>query len=190
MSDTIESGDLPSGRFVLRIEPELHAALKQAAEKAGLSLNEVCARKLAAPGLALAGPAGSAVERSVEVAGGRVTGILVFGSWARGELSDDSDVDLLIVVPDDLALSRALYHRWDESPVFWEGHRVEPHFAHHPGPEDPVTGLWAEAAMDGVVLFDPSLCLARRLVRIRSRILAGELVRKETNGHTYWVEAA
>ena len=36
-----------SGRFVLRIDPGLHGALRKAARAAGVSLNEYCARKLA-----------------------------------------------------------------------------------------------------------------------------------------------
>ncbi|MBW3535363.1 MAG: type II toxin-antitoxin system HicB family antitoxin, partial [Gemmatimonadetes bacterium] len=39
MDDTT-GPDLPSGRFLLRIEPELHALLRQEAESSGLSLNE------------------------------------------------------------------------------------------------------------------------------------------------------
>ena len=38
-----------SGRFVLRIEPGLHEALRNAARASGLSLNDYCARRLAAP---------------------------------------------------------------------------------------------------------------------------------------------
>jgi len=37
------------GRFLLRISPGLHAALREAATAQGLSLNDYCARKLAAP---------------------------------------------------------------------------------------------------------------------------------------------
>ncbi len=188
MSDTTDT--LPSGRFLLRIDPALHATLRDQAERQGLSLNEYCARRLAYPGLDVGGPAPDAVRRALTVTRGRVRGLLVFGSWARNELSDDSDVDLLVVLDRGQVLERSLYRRWDEAPVLWEGRSVEPHFVHLPGEGDRVTGLWAEAALDGVVLFDPDFAMSRHLVHVRKQILAGRLVRREIHGHPYWVEAA
>jgi hypothetical protein len=190
MNDTTPR-QLPSGRFLLRVDPELHALLRDEAHRAGLSLNEYCARKLAAPGPDVDGPAVGIVRRAATVTGARLRGLLVFGSWARDELADTSDVDLLVVVHADLALERALYRRWDESPLLWgERRRVEPHFVHLPGGDDRVTGLWAEAARDGIVLFDPDFSLSRHLVHIRERILGGGLVRREIHGHPYWVDVA
>lgn len=186
----ITPSPLPSGRFLLRIDPELHALLRDEAEASGLSLNEYCARRLAAPGLAVGGPAVAAVQRAVAVTEGHLRGLLVFGSWARNELVEDSDVDLLVVADPDLKVERSLYRRWDASPVRWLGRRVEPHLVHLPGPDDRVTGLWAEAAIDGVVLFDPDFSVSRHLVQVRKRILAGTLIRREIHGHPYWVEAA
>lgn len=187
----------PSGRFLLRMTPSLQAVLRDQAERAGLSLNEYCARKLSAPGVATVSPAVGAMGRAAAATGGRVVSMVAFGSWARGTAREDSDVDLLIVVPPDVAIERELYRGWDafgEAPdgasERWGGHRVEPHFVHLPGPEDRVTGLWAEVALDGIVLFDPDLALTRHLIALRHRILAGAIVRREVHGHAYWVEAA
>lgn len=186
MNDTNPS--LPSGRFVLRIDPRLHATLRAAAEETGLSLNEYCARKLATPGAEVAGPAADAVHRSVAVAGDALLGVVAFGSWARNRLTAASDVDLLVVVSDDLRITRGLYRGWDETPLTWEGHRVEPHFVHLPGGEERVSGLWAEAALDGIVLFERDLAVSRRLVDVRHRIAEGSVARRESHGHPYWVE--
>lgn len=190
MSDTTSASDLPSGRFVLRIDPRLHAALREAADAADLSLNEYCARKLASPGAAVEGAATEAVERAVEVVGPDLVGVVAFGSWARDELTDRSDVDLLVILDPETPLERELYWEWDASPLRWEGHRVEPHFVHLPRPCARISGLWAEAAVDGVVLFERDLQVSRRLVEIRRRIVAGELVRRRSHGQPYWVEAA
>lgn len=191
MDDTTTgAADMPSGRFLLRIEPQLHALLRNEADRAELSLNEYCARKLAAPGVDVAGPAIATVRQAATVAEGRLMGLLAFGSWARGEAADESDVDILVVVSPEIVLERELYRRWDASPLRWEGRRVEPHFVHLPDPDERVTGLWAEAAIDGIVLFDPGRVLARHLVGVRRRILAGGLIRREVHGHPYWVEAA
>jgi len=196
MSDTKKNGaarssERPSGRFVLRIDSGLHAALKVAAEAADMSLNEHCARKLAAPGANLGSPAATAVvERAATLLGGGLVGVVVFGSWARDELAEGSDVDLLLVVEDGVTLTRELYRRWDESPVRWEERRVEPHFVHLPAGNDRVAGLWAEVAVDGIVLFERGLAVSRRLVALRRDIAAGRVVRRTVHGQPYWVEAA
>lgn len=179
-----------SGRFVLRIDPGLHAALRAAAEAAGVSLNEYCARRLAAPCSNMGGPAVEVVERAASLFGADLVGVLVFGSWSRGEVTEESDVDVLVVVGGEVRLSRALYHEWDASPLSWEGRRVEAHFASLPDQGARLTALWSEAAVDGVVLYDRALALSRRLAELRDRIASGEMVRRRVHGQPYWVEAA
>src|SRR3990172_575550 len=114
MGDTRGPGqELPSGRFVLRIDPRLHAALRAAAAASGLSLNQHCALKLASPGVAATGPAADALARAVAVAGDTLLGVVAFGSWARDEMVAGSDVDLLVIVGGEMRLERELYRRWD-----------------------------------------------------------------------------
>lgn len=191
MDDTKQAGqELPSGRFVLRIDPRLHAALRAAAAASGLSLNQHCALKLASPGAAATGPAAEALARASAMTGETLVGVVAYGSWARGEMATESDVDLLVIVGGEVRLERELYRRWDASPVRWDGHPVEPHFVHLPDREDRASGLWAEAAVDGVVLFERDLRVSRWLVQVRRRIAAGRLVRQRSGGQPYWVEAA
>jgi len=182
--------EAPSGRFVLRIGPGLHAALRAAAIESELSLNEYCARKLAVPVANVSGPATSVVERAAELAGTSLVAVTAFGSWARGELTESSDVDLLIVLDHTTPISRGLYREWDRSPMSWDHHLVEPHFVHLPAPDAPVSSVWAEVAVDGVILFDRDLVVSRLLVRIRQDIAAGRIVRRVIHGQPYWVEAA
>lgn len=179
-----------SGRFVLRIPPSLHEALRAAAEQAGVSLNEYCARKVAAPGSPGAGPFGEVIERAAEQLGPRLRGVVAYGSWARGELTDASDIDVLVIVSEAVELTRGLYRDWDARPLTWEDRRVEASFAHLPEAGARITGLWAEVAIDGVVVHDPALEISRRLVTVRQRIAAGEVVRRGEPGRTYWTEAA
>ena len=145
-----------SGRFVLRLDPGLHASLRRAAREAGISLNDYCARKLTAPSANLGSfpDAGAAVDKAARIAGEHLVGVAVYGSWSRGTLLASSDVDLLIVVDSELALTRQLYRLWDDAPLDWNGHTVEPHFVHLPGSDETVGGLWAEVALDGIVLFE------------------------------------
>lgn len=191
MNDTKRRSKKPSGRFVLRIEPQLHAALRAAAEAAQTSLNDYCARKLSAAPANLGTPAAAeAVGRAAELFGGDLVGVAVFGSWARQAATASSDVDLLIVVDDVVEITRGLYHRWDEKPLYWGGHVVEPHFVHLGGGRKLAAGLWAEVAVDGVVLFDRGFELSRRLVHLRHDIVEGRIVRRQVHGQPYWVEAA
>jgi predicted nucleotidyltransferase len=179
-----------SGRFVLRIEPGLHAALRAAAEEAELSLNEYCRRKLMAPGFQVSGPATEVVGSAIAVVGDALLGVVAFGSWARGEQTARSDVDVLLIVSADVAIRRELYRVWDAKPVFWGRHPVEPHFVHVPDPGARISGLWAEVAVDGVVLFERGLEVSRLLAALRRRIAEGRVVRRRIHGQPYWVEAA
>jgi len=187
MHDITHASPPASGRFVLRISPGLHAALREAARDAGLSLNDYCARKLALPTGSVTGPAADIVARASAGFGKALVGIVAFGSWARGEAADDSDLDILVIVEPTVAIVRDLYRVWDEEPLSWDGLPVEVHFVHLPEPPASPSGLWAEAALHGVVLFERDLAVSRRLAQLRGRIVEGGLARRRTHGQPYWV---
>ena len=180
-----------SGRFLLRMPPELHAALRADARASGLSLNAYCVRRLGAisPSGAADEDARALVERAREVAGAALRSVLLHGSWARGEATPGSDVDALIVVDSSLPLTRAVYRAWDSRPVAWRARRLDPHFARFPAAAE-CSGLWAEVALDGIVLWDHDWKLSAHLARIRRRIAGGRLVRRVVHGQPYWTEAA
>lgn len=193
MSDTTEEqrdSNPASGRFLLRIDPGLHAALREAAREAGASLNEYCARKLALPTGSMAGPASEAVTRAAALVGDALLGVVAFGSWARHELAQSSDVDLMVIVDREFEIDRELYRRWDEASLTWNDHPVEPHFLHLPQPGARTSGMWAEVAVDGVVLFERGLTVSRRLVELRHKVVSGGIVRRRSHGQSYWVEVA
>ncbi len=186
--DINNNRSLPSGRFNLRIEPELHASLRAAARSAGTSLNDHCARKLASPGAALDPAAAAVAKRAARLLGDSLLGVVAFGSWARGEETASSDVDVLLVADDGVAISRALYRRWDARPdLGWDGHDVTPHFVNLPPKAAAVSGLWAEVATDGLVLFERKLMVSTHLAGVRRRILGGEISSRVVDGHRYWV---
>jgi predicted nucleotidyltransferase len=179
-----------SGRFLLRIQPELHLALRAAAREAEMSLNEYCARKLAAPETGPADEGGEAVKRALAAHREDLIGVVLFGSWARGRTTSSSDVDLLLVVEERVAIGRNAYRAWDEAPMSWAGRPVGVHLVHLPPAGSRVSGLWAEVAVDGVVLFERELRVSRRLVEVREELAAGRLVRRRVHGQPYWIEAA
>ena len=135
------------------------------------------------------GDAVALVSRAAAVAGDALAGVLLHGSWVRGDATPASDVDALVVVDSRFRLGRALYRRWDEQPVAWRGRRVDPHFV-HPAAADAFSGLWAEAAIDGLVLFDRDGRLSAALARVRRAIAEGRLARRVVHGQPYWTEAS
>lgn len=189
MSDITKTGDA-TARFLLRLPRALHRTLQRAAADQSLSLNEYCVRRLTVGGAGLASQA-SAVEvvaRAMTVGGDAVVGVIVYGSWARGSAGPGSDVDVLVVLDAARPLTRGLYREWDARPVAWEGRPVDPHFVHLP-PDGQRSGLWGEAAVDGVILFESGLRLSSVLAQVRRDIVAGRLVRRVAHGQPYWVAA-
>ncbi len=191
----VGSGPVPrpraSGRFLLRLDSGLHELLRRTAAEAGLSLNDLCVRKLAAPGAPFDASAVAAdiVRRAAAQLGDALVGLALYGSFVRGGATPASDVDLLLVVDSGLPLTRELYRRWDEETLLWDGHEVEVHFAHLPSQDSGFGGFWAELALDGVVLFERDLLLSRALIAVRREILAGRIERRAVSGQRYWTEA-
>jgi predicted nucleotidyltransferase len=179
----------PSGRFVLRLPPALHGALAASARARGLSLNEHCVRSLARAEVVAGTTLTEAAARALEQLGADVVAVAVFGSWARGEAGPSSDVDLLIVVAPDVEITRSLYRQWDDDDLTLDGHRVAPHYVRMRAPDEAISGLWAEIALDGAILYDPDLALSRELSRIRRAILGGDLVRRSAGGRSWWTVA-
>ena len=180
-----------SGRFVVRISPTLHAELRVAASTLGMSLNEHCAALLSTSGGV--GFAAPIVQRIIAKAkatlGDRLAGVVLFGSWARDDVATDSDIDVLLVARAGIPIVRSLYQKWDNEPLAWESHAVEPHIVALPETAEVTSGLWAEVALDGIVIHDPHLMVSRMLANVRRRILDAQLVRKSSGGQAYWVSA-
>ena len=187
-SDIIPHARPASGRFVLRIDPQLHASLRRAARARDVSLNRYCIERLAAPHAELDPAAAAVLGRAASILGDDLLGIVAFGSWARGESVAGSDLDVLLIAGDRIGITRGLYRRWDaHPPLRWGGRRVEPHFCNLPPEDAEVSGLWAEVSIDGAVLFDRRLAVSRRLARNRRRVLEGRISVRVAHGQPYWV---
>ena len=177
---------IPSGKFVLRIPPELHAELKRRASRKGYSLNKYCLAALQnAVDQRLDSPAAAReseddwVRLAAKLLGEALLGVVLFGSSARGENRDDSDIDLLIVVEQQVSLTRNLYRKWDEEGT--DPDDVNPHFVHVPAKMEEAGSLWLETAIDGIVLYEKGRSLSRILTRIRRAISEGHYQRKRNS---------
>jgi len=172
---------------VLRLDPRLHGLLREDAHAAGVSLNDWCGRTLTAPGAGGLDAASIAVLPIRARLGSDLKGVIIYGSFARGELTAGSDVDLLVELADGVPITRSLYREWEGVVPQWNGREIDLHFVHLPPPAARISGSWAEAAVCGIVLYDKDLAVSRRLIGIRERIAAGELVRKMAQGQPYWI---
>lgn len=189
----------PSGRFLLRVPPELHRRLRERAARAGSSLNRFCRAALETatngqPGAAMASE-GAAAEVIVAKFGTQVEAVVLFGSKARGDAGTWSDTDLLIVINAEAPVTRSLYRVWDETvaataPLRALGESVNPHFAHLPGgaagTADGGGSLWLEVALHGVILWQQTWAVARWLGNARERMAEGAIRRRYAHGQPYW----
>jgi len=184
------SGTEPVSRFVLRVPKDLHRRLRGEAARRGISLNSLCVSLLdvATRSAATTTDRAPLVDAAATLFGRDLVGLMLFGSVARGEQREGSDTDLLVVLDDTRAISRSLYHVWDEARPAAD--RVNPHFVHLPPQGSTPTSLWIEVALDGIVLHDPQGTLARRLSGLRRRLASGAVRPGLAHGQRYWVHTA
>jgi Nucleotidyltransferase domain/HicB family len=172
--------------FLLRLPRELHDRTRKAASDAGISMNAYCIQRLGAP--ALTGEADELIGDAVAFFRRDLLGVIEYGSLARGEATDASDADLLIVIDRHTSITRDLYRRWDSRVRTVGGRNADAHFAHLPN--QPTTGgIWAEAAIEGRVLFEHDRQISHALADIRRDIADGRLLRRRVHGQTYWTAA-
>lgn len=184
-----------SGRFVLRIPPELHGKLVELARRRGLSLNALC-RDILERGIRASPPSSSAAAEWEPILaflkkrlGRNFKGLVLFGSTARQEAGAASDADLLVLVAPSVPLTRALYRDFDERRFLLWGLPASPHFVHPPDPNT-AGGIWFEAAVDGIVLYDQDGGVNECLRVLRHAIASGRVRRRTLHGHPYWIRKA
>jgi predicted nucleotidyltransferase len=171
---------MESGKFVLRLNPELHKSLKAEAKTSGESLNSLCIKKL----LSVSSTPWTNTLKEI-ITTYDPLGIILFGSYARGEDTKSSDIDLLIVLDKKSSIERSLYQKWDQLKNISD--KFSPQFVHLVESDEVVGGIWLEASLDGEVLFMKDASVKSCLNRIRKEISQGVYQRKTSHGHPYWV---
>jgi hypothetical protein len=188
-----------SGRFVIRMPGSLHLRLKEEAMHAAQSLNQWCVARLKAREQASAwsgaqdGPISSPfLEKIVQRWGEDLDGLVLFGSAARGDATEDSDIDMLLIMTRRVKIARTLYGDWEE---FCRQHagtqdpcRVSPHFVALPASVPEAGGLWYETALDGIVLWQRDEGVSRFLRSVRVAMAEGSIRRRVVHGSPYWVK--
>ena len=179
-----------SGKFVLRIPPELHQKLKATAQTMDQSLNQTCVQLIRAgmesssESLTIQKNISSLIETYSPFG---LLGMVLFGSVARGTSTASSDIDLLLVLDSKTPITRSLYRLWDHE-------KIALHFVHVPEltPEKNISGFWLEIALDGKVIwekeFSAESSLVNLIAKIKTEIFSGQYQRKQAHGHPYWLK--
>jgi hypothetical protein len=172
-------------RILLRLTKPLHDAVRARAAQEGLSINSLLER-LVSQGIStpLANTiTESIIERARREYGKHFTGLLLFGSQARGDQHDTSDTDLLLVVSAELRIERSMYRAWDQ--FLPDG--ISLHIGHLPQSPSDAGSLWLECALDARILFDPTGAIKHTISSVRDFITSGAMVRRVSHGQGYWV---
>lgn len=180
-----------SGKFVIRVGSALHARLAAEASDLGLSLNEHCVRRLEGEQpesrFARLGLDRRFVESVMSAFPTKPLAIALFGSFARDEQTERSDIDLLVVFDSDVPIERALYRFFDDRiDISGFAHLPNPHLVSLPKDVSACGGIWLEVAQEGIVLYEDGVRVSSFLREIRGAIAAGRFVRRVAHGHPYW----
>jgi len=129
-----------------------------------------------------------AVEELLGALGDNLLGVVLYGSHARSEAHEGSDIDLMVI-------ARGLPERWYERSVCLHrplqaiagapsfsvlGKTPDEFEAHFPS-------LYLDIGLDGIVITDRDGYTKHKLDRIREIIAQARLKRERKNGDLHWV---
>ena len=184
-----------SGKFVVRLPPELHQELAHEARSQKRSLNLVCLNLLSV-GLRQEKAGGGRSERYQAVIplaqkkfGRDLLTLAIFGSQVSGEATPLSDLDFLVVLSRQVPITRSLYRWWDEEVKVPEDEVWNPQFVTLPRSPEEAGGLWLEVAMAQKILWERGQVVSKFLGRLKKTIAKNEVRRYWSNGQPYWVKA-
>lgn len=179
--------------FVVRLSPVLHRRLKRAASKMELSLNEFAVGLLGGNlGPKDGGQFAELVEAiRAEFSSNELEGVVLFGSEAKGSATEESDIDILVVLGRNESINRRLYREWDRAIAERFETRfpraLSPHFVGIPDSLLDAHGLWFEVAVSGIILWDRMGEVQHCLIQLRESMCAGAIQRRFAHGHPYWI---
>lgn len=181
---------------MLRTSPELHQQLSKRAHDSGQSLNQTCVKLI--ENALQNKEQESAWEKSLRKVlpqvqkhfGEQALAVAVFGSQVRGDASQSSDIDVLIVLKSETPITRSLYQWWDSHIQVQSPYPVNPHFMHIPKDPASASGIWFEIALSHKIIYEKTQQLTPFLRKILQLVENGSMRREWSYGHPYWVRSA
>jgi predicted nucleotidyltransferase len=181
-----------SGKFIVRTSESWHRKLSAAAAKNHLSFNRFCQLIMEKGFEAYHQNADQqrlqrVLEKVKKVFGSRLLGVVLFGSVAKGEENDQSDIDLLIVMNHKIKLERSLYRLWDDQIDDQKIPELSPHFVHVPQEGTRPGSLWLEVVMKNQILWQQGRSIDRVLEDVTGWISRDDVQLKSYQGQPSWV---
>ncbi|MFH0799715.1 MAG: toxin-antitoxin system HicB family antitoxin [Pseudomonadota bacterium] len=182
-----------SGKLLLRIDPALHSGLARRALQAGVSINTICSGFISS---GLHGKMDEAwwlgdCEKLAALLkkhfGPRLAGVAVFGSQIAGTSTDESDLDVLIVLDAGVPIRRSLYSWWDGA-IKWQGRaEASPQFVNLPKDAAHAGSIWFEVALASQIIWERGRALSSFIGQVK-KLIEGDAVRRYwKGGQPYWV---
>lgn len=172
-------------RILLRLTSNIHAKLKARATERGRSINSLI-EQYVIQGLnsGVDHETWEALKKEAKrLYKKNLIGLLLFGSQARGDVHDQSDTDILIVVTPNIRIERDLYRPWDSRLA----DNISVNITNLPKTATDAGSLWLECALDAQIIYDPSAQIKTMLSCIRELITSGKVRRHVTHGQGFWV---
>lgn len=182
-----------TSKFLLRLNEKLYEQLKRRALQGRTSINALC-NQFIHEGLHEGKTPPwwqSDVEKMVDSVrkyfGRRVVGMLLFGSQIQGTATEDSDLDVLIVLDSSVPIRRGLYRWWDGAVLPHIDERINPQFVHIPDEPEKAGSIWFEVALTSHILWERGRAITSMLQRLRKLVDEDHIRRYFTHGQPYWV---
>ena len=169
-------------RFLLRLDQKLYLKLTRMASAKKESINSLCNQLLAAS-VEIGTTGNDLLVRKIKEVyqDEKLLGIVFFGSRARGEETQSSDFDLLLVFDSTTSINRSLYRKWED-----ELHSI--HCVTMPKTEDDTSNFWFEIALDGIILWENRDELKKKFSLLKLKLSSGRYQRRLTHGQPYWIK--
>lgn len=115
-----------------------------------------------------------------------LVGVIEFGSVVQQTARPSSDHDILVVVSDQVKLSRDLYYELDKQVFYIDKRPVSLTLAHLPKSVKEASGFWLDVASYGKILFDKKKSIESFFFLVAEEIKNNVIVRRESHGQSYW----
>jgi predicted nucleotidyltransferase len=181
-------------RFLLRIPEATHQKLVKLARTQSCSINQLC-NELIESGLRRHHEPNAKLLQHIQTvyADHGLIAIVLFGSQARGDSTESSDTDLLLVFKPGTAITRQLHQQLERSHTSKvtkneniDLDSISIHCVALPTTEPNISGFWLEIALDGVILWGAEN-ISNYINKVKQKISSGQLIRKVTHGQPYWI---